>query len=426
MNRAAPTTRAWLIVGLLWLVACLNYLDRLMLTTMREPVIHSIAMTEAQFGLLTSVFLWVYGLLSPFAGFFADRFGRSRVIIGSLLVWSAITWLTGHVHTFEQLLFARALMGVSEACYIPAALALIADYHRGSTRSLATGLHISGVYAGAALGGFGGVIAEHFAWQTAFTVFGLFGIGYALVVAFWIRDAPSAAPATADSRPERPITPVATLRALFRQPAFYLLLLLNSLVGVANWGINGWLPTFLREKFHLGLGEAGLSATGYIQAASFIGVIVGGAWADWWSRTNPRGRAFVPAIGYLVAGPCLFLAAGADALPATIAGLIIFGLARGFFDSNLMPVLRHVADERYSATGYGFLNFISCATGGALIYGAGLLRDAHVDLRHVFQFSAAGLLVTGLLLLFVKAGRPSQQHELPIPCSAVTVPRNGR
>ena len=151
---------AWIGVGLLWVVALLNYLDRLMITTMRDPIKQSIAMNEAQFGLLTAVFLWVYGALSPLGGYLADRFSRRIVIMVSLFVWSAVTWWTGHVKTFEQLLTARALMGVSEACYIPAALALIADYHRGSTRSLATGLHMSGVYAGAALGGVGGYIAE--------------------------------------------------------------------------------------------------------------------------------------------------------------------------------------------------------------------------------------------------------------------------
>jgi MFS transporter, Spinster family, sphingosine-1-phosphate transporter len=404
MLESRSALRPWLIVGLLWPVACLNYLDRLMITTMREPLLESIAMTEAQFGLLTSVFLWVYGGLGPGAGFLADRFGRSHVIVASLLVWSAVTWLTGQARSFEQLLLARALMGVSEACYVPAALALIADYHRGPTRSLATGLHISGIYAGAALGGLGGVIAEHFGWRTGFFAFGLVGIGYAVVLVFSLRDAPKEAPvqSTAAHGPSESLKPLAALTALFRHPAFYLLLILNALIGVANWGIYGWLPTFLRERFHLGLGAAGMSATGYIQAASFLGVVVGGGWADWWSRTNPRGRAYVPAIGYLIAGPCLFLAAGAETLPVTIAGLIVFGLARGFYDANLMPVLRQVADERYSATGYGFLNLISAATGGALIVGAGWLRDAHVDLALVFQYSAAGLLAAGVMLLLVK------------------------
>lgn len=171
------TARAWLVVALLWPVACLNCLDRLMITTMRGSLKEDIAMTDGQFGLLTSVFLWGYALLSPSAGYLADRFSRSRVIIGSLFVWSAVTWLTAHAQNFHQLLWARALMGAGEVCYIPAALALITDYHRGPTRSLATGLHISGLYAGAALGGLGGVLAENFKWQSAFNLFGAIGVG---------------------------------------------------------------------------------------------------------------------------------------------------------------------------------------------------------------------------------------------------------
>ena len=152
---------AWIVVGLLWVVAMLNYLDRLLLTSMHDPIKESIQMTDAQFGLLTSVFLWVYGFLSPFGGYFADRYSRKLVIVFSVLIWSAVTLWTGFVTSFEEMLVARALMGISEACYIPAALALITDYHKGRTRSLATGLHVSGLYAGMALGGIGGFIAEY-------------------------------------------------------------------------------------------------------------------------------------------------------------------------------------------------------------------------------------------------------------------------
>ena len=394
-------SRAWLIVGLLWLVALLNYLDRLMITTMREPIKEAIAMTDAQFGLLTSVFLWIYGGLSPLGGYLADRFSRRWVILASLAVWSAVTWLTGHVHTFEQLLAARALMGLSEACYIPAALALITDYHRGSTRSLATGLHMSGIYAGAALGGFGGFAAEHWGWRAGFSIFGGIGVGYALVLIFLLKEAP---PATTDAPSESVSSPTlrAAGRALFSVRAFWILLTLNVFFGISNWGITAWLPTYLRDHFHLGLGAAGLSATGYIQVASFLGVLVGGAWADRWSRRTPRARALVPAIGCLVTGPFLFVSAVTDTLPVALAGLIVYGLGRGFFDANHMPMLRQVIEERYSATGYGFLNFTSCAAGGAMIYVGGLLKDAQVDLSHIFQFAAAALIVVGLLLLAVR------------------------
>ncbi len=140
-----PLPKAWLIVGLLWGVGCLNYLDRNMLTTMRDSVKAAIPMGDDDFGALFTVFLVVYGVLSPLGGWCADRFSRSKVILISLGVWSAVTLATAYVQTYQQLMMTRVLMGVSEACYIPAALALIADYHRGSNRSLATGIHMSGI-----------------------------------------------------------------------------------------------------------------------------------------------------------------------------------------------------------------------------------------------------------------------------------------
>lgn len=150
--RTSSRSYAWLVVGLLSLVGCLNYLDRMMITTMRFSIVESIPMTDAQFGLLTSLFLWIYGILSPVGGFLADRYKRTWVIIGSLFVWSLVTWLTSLVTTYEGLLVTRALMGISEACYIPAGLAMIMDYHKGVTRSLANGIHMAGIMIGQSLG----------------------------------------------------------------------------------------------------------------------------------------------------------------------------------------------------------------------------------------------------------------------------------
>lgn len=399
---------AWLAVGLLWVVALLNYLDRLMITTMRDAVKADIAMTDAQYGLLTSVFLWIYGIFSPLGGYLADRFSRRAVIVASLFIWSAVTWATGHMHSFHGLLAARAVMGLSEACYIPAALALITDYHRGSTRSLATGLHMSGIYAGAALGGVGGVIAEHHGWRAGFTWFGVFGVVYALIVVILLRDAPSEPTTPREVASRQPkLGIISVIRALFAHPAFLILLIANALVSIANWGIYGWLPTYLKEHFQLGLGAAGLTATGYIQIASFVGVLAGGVWADQWSRTKPNARALVPAIGYCAVAPCLFFGIDAGLLVFAVGGLIVYGLGRGFYDANLMPILRSVVDERYSATGYGVLNFVGCAVGGAMIYAGGWLKDSQVDLARIFQFSAAGLLVVGLLLFAVRS-RPQK------------------
>lgn len=398
--------RAWIVVGLLWVVALLNYLDRVMITTMRGSLMEAIPMTDAQFGLLTSVFLWVYAVLSPFAGFLADRFSRSRVILWSLLVWSALTWLTGHAKTFEQLLVVRALMGVSEATYIPAALALITDYHRGSTRSLATGVHMTGISVGSGLGGLGGWLAERYGWSYAFTLFGIIGIVYAVVLLFTLRDAPREGTETTTATAKKPEAGfLEAMVSLFGNGTFWLMLLFWGLLGMTGWAVVGWMPTYLTEHFHLSQGVAGLSATGYLQAASLVGFLVGGGWADRWSRTNPRARILVPVIGLCLAAPGVLIAAQTTLLPVAIGGLMLYGLARVFTDSNMMPILCMVCDPRYRATGYGVLNLFSCAIGGLSIYAGGALRDAHVNVSNLFLCSAVSLLVCAGLVFLVKPKR---------------------
>ncbi|MBI5768054.1 MAG: MFS transporter [Verrucomicrobia bacterium] len=417
-----PPRYAWIIVGLLWVVALLNYLDRLMLTSMREWIVAEIPMSDARFGLLTSVFLWIYGIVSPIGGFLADRYSRKWVILASLAIWSAMTWLTGHMHGFQNLLLARAVMGVSEACYISAALALIADYHTGATRSLATGLHQSGLYAGAALGGAGGWIAAEHGWRAAFTIFGGAGVAYALLLLVTLRDR-AVEPSDAPAHSKAELSAGAAARELAASRAFWALIVYIGLAGTAFWLINGWLPTFLQERFtgwkpagtlaawlpaawvakmEVTRGSAGLWATVPVQVASFAGILIGGAWADRWARRNARGRMLIPALGFCIAGPCLALLATTSSFAFALAAMLIFGLGRGFADANLMPIVCQVIDPRFRATAYGTLNFVGVSVGGGMIYAGGWLRDQHVGLALPFAAAGAGLFGAGLMLLAVK------------------------
>jgi MFS transporter, Spinster family, sphingosine-1-phosphate transporter len=400
---------SWVLVAVLWIVAFLNYLDRILITSMRDPIVADFSLTDAQFGLLTSVFLWSYGLLSPLGGFFADKYSRKKVIVFSVAIWSAVTLWTGFVTSFQEMLVARVFMGISEACYIPAALALITDYHRGRTRSLATGLHMSGLYAGLALGGIGGYIAELWGWRYGFQVFGVFGILYAFFLLYVLRD--EKPPISEESDPgeslvaEPALSLFGSMKKLFREPSFLVLLFYFSMLGMVNWLIYGWLPTFLREQFNLNLGEAGISATGYVQVGSFIGVVVGGILADRWFRTNNRSRLYVVIIGFTVGAPFLFLMSSTSIFGIAIAGMVVYGLARGFNDANLMPILCQIVDSRYIATGYGFLNFLSTIIGGLMVYVGGALKDAQIGLSVVYQISAALMLVAAWALFAVKIKR---------------------
>jgi len=367
---------------------------------MRGSIEQAIPMTEAKFGLLTAVFLFVYALLSPLAGYLADRFSRSQLIIFSLIAWSAVTWLTGLATTYPELLLTRALMGVSEAFYLPAALALICDFHRDRTRALANGIHLSGVMIGSALGGVGGWLAQNQSWAYAFKLFGLFGIGYSLVLIRFLKEsdmgieAPDAGVSSA--QPERFN---GTLQILLSDRTFLTTAVYWAMLSVAGWGVLGWMPTYLNEQFHLDQGRAGLSATGYINVSALLGMIIGGAWSDWWSRTNPRARIWVPMIGLCVAAPAIFIVAYTSVVAMALLGLIFYGLARAFADANMMPILCLMFDRRCRATGYGVLNFVGCIVGGITIYLGGILRDH--DVRVSLIFAAAAVAITGCVVLLL-------------------------
>ena len=407
--------RAWLVVGLLWVVGCLNYLDRVMITTMRGSLKEAIPMTEAQFGLLTTAFLVVYALLSPFAGYLADRFNRSRVIIGSLFVWSLITWLTAHSKTYEQLFTTRLMMGVSEACFLPASLALVADYHRGTTRSLATGIVLGGVMIGGAMGGLGGWLAERHDWTYAFNLFGLIGIGFALVLLVLLRDAPrraGAAGAPAESLPG--VRMGGAVKSLFGSRSFIIAFIYWGLLGVAAWMVIGWMPTYLQEHFHLPQGRAGLLATVGVNTASLVGLVAGGVWSDRWSRTNRRACILVTAIGLALSVPAILLVSTTGQLPVAIAGLVLYGFTIAFASGEMMPILCLILDPRYIATGFGVLNLFACAVGGATTYAGGAMRDAQIDVSRLFMAGAAGMVVCAVMLLFIRP-RDERPPETSLP-----------
>jgi len=364
-------------------------------------------MSDAQFGLLTSVFLWVYGLMSPLAGYLADKFKRSHIIIFSLLVWSLVTWMTGHATTFNQLLLSRALMGISEAFYMPAALALITDYHRGPTQSLATGINLAGVMLGSSLGFIGGWIAEKYAWNLAFNSFGIIGIVYAVILFLFLKDIPKYEISTiSDSgvkKDENRISFIDAIKNLFSKSAYIYLLIFWSFLGLVNWMVVAWLPTYYKETFNLTQSMAGVYATAYFWPASIIGLLAGGYLSDRWSKKNPLARVIVPLIGLVFAVPAIFLGSVTVVLGITVAAFAVYALTSKFTDTNMMPMLCLIVDHRYRATGYGILNMLSTIIGGFGVYIAGAMRDAQIGLSLVYQVSAIALIIcSGILFLVLK------------------------
>jgi MFS family permease len=405
LAETSPSRYAWFVVALLVPVALLNYLDRQMLASMKFSVMRDIPdiALEAHWGTILALFKWVYAFLSPVGGYLADRYSRRHVIGGSLLVWSVVTWMTGHVTSYEQLLATRALMGISEAFYIPAALALIADFHTGRTRSRAVGLHQMGIYVGVIIGGFGGYVADQpgLGWRIAFDACGIAGVVYALPLFLLLRNPPRAGDGTHGPR----TSPLSAVRELLGTGSFILLVLYFTLPALAGWIVRDWMPAILKAEFGIGQGLAGVSATIYWQSAAIVGAIGGGWLADRWMRRTPRGRIFVSAIGMSMIVPAMFgvgYAPQTGLLSVAIAFLILFGLGWGFFDSNNMPILCQIARPELRATGYGIMNLVSISCGGFADWGFGALRDRHVPLFGIFGVFASAAVISIVLVLLIR------------------------
>lgn len=409
LNTEKAATYAWIVVAVLWPVALLNYLDRQMLAAMKFSVMTDIPTigTEANWGRMLGQFKWVYAFLSPIGGYIADRYGRRFTICGSLFIWSGVTWATGHVTTYHGLLWARSLMGISEAFYIPAALALISDFHVGPTRSRAVGLHQMAIYVGVIVGGFSGYVADapNLGWRFAFDLCGVAGMVYALPLLFLLRDAPrSAAAIAARIKP----SVFNSARTLLTNGSFILLVLYFTLPALAGWVVRDWMPAILKQRYNIGQGKAGVSATIYWQSAAIVGAIVGGWLADRWMRRHERGRIFVSAIGMSLIIPAMFGVGNAGTLAVAVGFLIFFGVGWGFFDCNNMPILCQIVRPEFRATGYGIMNLVSISCGGLADWGFGILRDRQVPLNVTFSIFASAAIVSVVLVLLI---RPRQDAE---------------
>ena len=397
MNSLAP--KAWLVVALLWPVALLNYLDRQMLATMGMSIKMDIVELQSAeyYGQLMGAFLLVYAIASPFGGVIADRVNRKWLIVGSLGVWSSVTLLMGTAHSFSALIWMRRAMGISEAFYMPAGLSLIADYHRGATRSLAVGIHMSGIYTGQALGGIGGWIAQSISWRTAFASCGCVGVAYGVVLAIFLQDKKEHGPVTTSPLPrsDGDRTPVLWL-------GFAMLVICFALPSLPGWAVKNWLPTLLQDRFFLDQKTSGLWATITNASAGFCGVLIGGRLSDYWFARDVHGRTWVAAIGLLGTGLAIAGVGLAPGFWIVIACTVLYGLGFGMFDANCMPILCQVAPPRFRATGYGLMNFCGTSAGALVTPLLGKLKDSGTPLALGFAYCAIPAVAAAVVMILMR------------------------
>lgn len=368
----------WLVVALLWVVALLNYMDRQMLSTMQEAMKADIAeLNRAEaFGALMAVFLWIYGIVSPFAGVVADRVNRKWLVIGSLFVWSSVTFLMGYADSFRQLYWLRAFMGVSEALYIPSALSLIADWHEGSSRSLAIGVHMTGLYVGQAVGGFGATLAAMLSWQSAFHWFGIVGIVYSFILMLFLHENPKHGQNTNPiQQKQEKFSVFHGLGIVLSTWAFWVILFYFAVPSLPGWATKNWLPTLFAENLGIPMSNAGPLSTITIAVSSFVGVIFGGWLSDRWVQYNLRGRIYTSAIGLGMTIPALLLLGLGHSLLAVVGAGLLFGVGYGMFDANNMPILCQFISAKYRATAYGIMNMTGVFAGALVTQVLGRWTD---------------------------------------------------
>lgn len=370
----------WVVVALLWVVALLNYMDRQMLSTMQEAMkvdIVELGKAEA-FGALMAVFLWIYGFMSPVAGIVADRVSRKWLVVGSLFVWSAVTFLMGYADSFQELYWLRAFMGISEALYIPSALSLIADWHQDKSRSLAIGIHMTGLYVGQAIGGFGATVAAAFSWHTAFHWFGIIGIAYSIVLLLFLHENPEhvkIAKLKPDAADGKKPSLLSGLSIVLSNWAFWVILFYFAAPSLPGWATKNWLPTLFAESLNIPMAEAGPISTITIAISSFIGVLVGGVMSDRWVQKNIRGRVYTGAIGLGMTIPSLLLLGMGHSFVSVVGAGLLFGVGFGIFDANNMPILCQFVSAKHRGTAYGIMNMTGVFAGAAVTHLLGRWTD---------------------------------------------------
>lgn len=391
---AAIERKAWLLVGFTWVAYCLNYSDRQVIFSIFPILKSELHFSDAQLGLTSSAFLWVYGLCSPIAGQIGDRFSKRSLVALSLLLWSVVTALTGLSHSVGMVLTCRALTGVTESLFVPAAVALLANAHRPENRSRAFALYGTGQLAGIVVGGwYGGFIAQEFQWRLAFYSLGLAGILYCFPYFRFLKSfSEEAHVETKRSGAALAIT------ALARIPTYLVLCLVSSVFNLTLWLLYTWLPDFLYEKFSLSLADAGYTATIYLQAASLVGMLAGGALADYLYRRQKAARFWLIAIGLILAAPCVHLIGNSDSLLFTKLAAIAFGLVGGLVLANLYISSFDVVPADTRASAVAFMNLAGYLTSGFAPFVTGVWKGT-IGIHGMMTYASLLVVAAALILL---------------------------
>lgn len=361
----------WYLVGLLTTIAALNYADRSALAATLPPVRDELHMSPVMLGTAGSAFLWVYAICSPASGYFADRWPRSKMILWSVCAWSVVQILTGFVERSWQMIGVRALLGIAECAYVPAAIALTAEYHKHKTRAWAIGIQIAGYNLGVVLGAaVAGYIGDRWGWRAAFWTLGGCGLLLALV-------ARSVLPHEARDLPEATRTPIRIVdafRILLKIPTFNIVLVESTIISAGVWVFLFWLPLYFKDSFGLSLAAAGIAGTAGLQTSATVASLAGGFFSDRFAHRRRERRMLFQFLCFTSAIPMLMIFFGNPSFGAASVAILLFAFFRSLGSSNDNAVMCDVLPERVWSTAVGFTNAMNSGAGALGVILTGYLQ----------------------------------------------------
>jgi len=396
-NARAPLIAVeWRLIAFLWFCYLLNHADRQVVYTLFPTLQKSFGFSNAVLGLTGALFLWVYGLFSPVAGIIGDRFSRTTIILASLTLWSLLTVVSGLSPNGQSLLACRALLGVSESFFMPAAYALMAAAHGPATRSRALALFGTSQLVGVATGGTASAfIAQKFDWRVSFLALGGVGLLFALPLSRFFRGLP--AKISEFGGMER--ANISSFLLLFRIP---MVRIMAFTIAVATFGlflVYTWLPTFLYDKFHLSLAQAGFEASVYPQLGTAGGLLTGAWLADRFVLAAPASRYWVIVTALFCGAPCMFLLGWCGQLAEARLAAIGVGFFAGFISGNQAAATFDVVSRQFRASAIGVLNVTGAFVSGFAPFLGGIARGT-IGVDRLMSFTAGMYVFTGLVLVY--------------------------
>jgi MFS transporter, Spinster family, sphingosine-1-phosphate transporter len=306
----SPRTALAILTGLNFL----NYVDRFIPAAVMPSIIAALHLKDSQAGSLSTLFILSYSLVSPVAGWLADRKPRFQLAALGVFVWSLATFGSGLAQTFLALAVVRALTGVGEASYVVITPSLVSDYYRPARRGRALAIFYAAIPVGSALGYVvGGAINARFGWRWAFFLAGAPGAALAFALLF-LRDPPRGALDVGDASAAAPASPSPprppSSGALLRIPSFLYNTAAQIIYTFVVGGLATWMPTYFVRVRHLPLDSADLMFGGVLAAAGLVGTLIGGRLGDRLAARHPSGH-------FLLAGTSLLLS-----VPFAVAGIV--------------------------------------------------------------------------------------------------------